>query len=40
MLDATHKDGKDLITDLEVAVSQVLVIVFHADKFIYLQFLK
>lgn len=37
MLDLTQKDGKELITDLEVAVTQVLVTTFHANQFICLE---
>lgn len=37
MLDPTQEDVKELITDLEVAVNQVLVMALHAHHFIYLE---
>lgn len=37
MLDLTQEDGKELITDLKVAVDQVLVAAFHRNQSIYLE---
>lgn len=37
MLDLTQEDGKELITDLKVAVDQVLATAFHTNQFIYLK---
>lgn len=38
MLDLTQEDGQELVTDLKVAVNQVLVTAFHTNQFMHLEF--
>lgn len=38
MLDLTQEDSEELVTDLKVAVDQVLVTAFHTNHFIHLEF--
>lgn len=37
MLDLTQEDIEELLTDLKVAVDQVLVTAFHENQSIYLE---